>query len=287
MSRRCPICSADDWSPRVGALRDAPDIGVVQCVRCGVVIPEREPAVAIDYASGSMFGAAVPNFDALRQGGATDNKRRVAALREVVDQRPLIDLGCGAGGFLSLVGSGTPKFGVELDQESRQYCLDEGLKVYRTLDEIPEHTREEIQVLTLFHVLEHSSDPRGFLEQALAQLPAVDVVVIEVPCSEDPLLNVVFSEPFAHYTYWSHHCHLHSLASLRLTLGSVLSEVHVERVQRYGLANHLGWLTQGGPGGDTRFAWASGTEVDLRYRESLIDLGYSDTLWATARPLRG
>jgi hypothetical protein len=158
--------------------------------------------------------------------------------------------------------------------------------VFASLSDVPEEIRDEIRVVTLFHVLEHISEPKNFLQSTLSRLPAVEQVVIEVPCSEDPLLNVVFSEPFANHTYWSHHCHLHSMGSLKLLLSSTCRDVSIERIQRYSLANHLGWLTNGGPGGDTRFPWASNTEVDLRYRQSLIDLGCSDTLWATARPLR-
>ncbi len=286
MDQICQFCNNSTWVDRVGSLRDSPDIGVVQCAECGVVIPARTPSVPVNYAAGSMFGTVTPDFAVLRASGLVDSQRRVDALFEVSSHRPVIDIGCGAGGFLSLLKHNAPKYGVELDLESRRFCIDSGLEVFPSLNDVPEEIRSGIQVVTMFHVLEHISDPKHFLESTLSRLPAVELVVVEVPCSEDPLLNVVFSEPFANHTYWSHHCHLHSMASLQLLLGSTFGDVTVERVQRYSLANHLGWLTNGAPGGDARFPWASGTEVDLRYRKSLVDLGFSDTLLATARPLR-
>lgn len=281
MTEHCSICGQDQWLPRPGRLRDAPDVGVVQCGECGVVVPEQEHPITIDYTSGSMFPGGPPDFAALRARGLTDSTRRIDTLGSSIHGKTVLDVGCGAGGFLSLLDNGVANLGIEVDAAARAYCLASGLEVAGDLEEIPGYRRAEVQVLTLFHVLEHIPDPEPFLQSLLTSLPEVEQIIIEVPSAEDPLLTLLFNEPFSRFTYWSHHSHLHTQRSLTHVLSKVSSNVHVQRVQRYGLPNHLGWLREGQPGGDVRYPWAADPALDDPYRAALLAQGCSDTLWAT------
>lgn len=53
--------------------------------------------------------------------------------------------------------------------------------------------------------------------------------------------------------------------------------------QRYGLANHLYWLTKGLPGGHIKLAEFFSQETKASYANDLINLKMCDTLWLVAQ----
>ena len=284
MFATCYVCGGTEWITRVGSLRDAPSIGVVECRDCGLVVPAGAPQVAIDYWAGTMHGDAPIDLAEWRNSCAEDDQRRVKAVQSLLNAGDaVLDIGCGSGGFIhEMKRVGVPTFGIELDSVACDFLNSEGLSVWPDLAQMPESKRQEVQVATMFHVLEHLRDPRVFLREALEALPNVRLFVIEVPCAEDPLLTLYESEAFSCFTYWSHHEHLHSKRSLESVFWGIFDSIEVSRLQRYGLANHLGWLSRGKPGGQVKMSWLERSPADVEYRSEVIAQGFSDTLWAVA-----
>ena len=180
-------------------------------------------------------------------------------------------------------GNGVQAFGIEPDQAAREFLIAENLSVWSDLAQMPGLKRREVRVVTMFHVLEHLRDPRLFLRDAIETLPNARLFVIEVPCAEDPLLTLYGCEAFSRFTYWSHHEQLHSKRSLESLLGELSDTVEVSRLQRYGLGNHLGWLSRGKPGGQVEMAWLEGSPADAYYRLRVVGQGFCDTLWAVVQ----
>ena len=77
---------------------------------------------------------------------------------------------------------------------------------------------------------------------------------------------------------------LHSSNSLvKLLEKSGFEIVESTSVQRYGLSNHLYWLSMGQPGGHVIWDEAFSAATEASYREDLVNQGISDTLWVVAR----
>lgn len=286
---KCYVCNSEIWSLRAGCLRDAPEVQVRECRGCGVVTPESPHGVTVDYRSGSMFssgGSPRLDRDPLT---SEDISRRLRSLAETLSpDASFLDFGCGVGEFLVEAElHGLRGFGVELCDESRKVCRERGVSVWESVLDIPINDRKLISVCTLFHVLEHLKDPRGMIADLIGALPNLKVIFVEVPAADDPLLGLYESDEFSRFTYWSHHEHLHSTMSLALVCSLPSASLKVERVQRYGIANHLGWLVDGEPGGHLRYADRVSCEADLKYRSALIKSGYSDTLWCEIRLTQG
>jgi len=229
-----------------------------------------------------MHGDTPEDLIAWRTNSAEDDQRRAKSVETLLNKAELVlDVGCGAGGFIhELRSKGVHSYGIELDQVARDFLASEDLGVWQNLTEMPESTRIDIKVVTMFHVLEHIRDPREFLREAIAALPNVRLFVFEVPSSEDPLLNLYQCEAFSHFTYWSHHEQLHTKWSLDYLLNDLFGDIKVTRLQRYGIGNHLGWLSTGKPGGQHQMPFAEENQVDVFYRSALISQGFSDSLWA-------
>lgn len=194
----------------------------------------------------------------------------------------ILEVGCGRGDFLVRARErGFEVVGLEIDRRALQLCKGALLDVRSSWMEFPDEERSAVTMCVMFHVLEHLDDPRRFLEELVGAFPHLETLVIEVPCADDPLVTLFANREFSEFTYWSHHSHLHTTLSLSLVLQTLKAPVKVDRIQRYGLANHIGWLLEGQPGGHNRFGPAISSEADLNYRRLLVESGYSDTLVCT------
>ena len=127
MSGACYVCGGVEWITRVGSLRDAPSVGVVECRDCGLVVPAEVPPVVVDYATGTMYGDAPIDFVGWRDTGAADNQRRAAEVRALLHAGDsVLDVGCGSGGFIhELKRGGVNAFGIELDQAASEFLASE------------------------------------------------------------------------------------------------------------------------------------------------------------------
>ena len=138
----------------------------------------------------------------------------------------------------------------------------------------------------MFHVLEHLPDPLPVLRAIRGKLAAESgMLVVEVPHARDFLLSELHNEAFTAFTLWSQHLVLHTRESLSLLLRAAgFVDVEVVGVQRYGLANHLTWLSEGKPGGHQGALARLETEaLGDAYAAALAGIDATDTLVATAR----
>lgn len=93
--------------------------------------------------------------------------------------KSLIDAGCGTGEFLrGMSERGWKIAGTELDHRARQLAST-ALEVRRTLDEF--HDRAPVDVVTMWHSLEHVEDPKAQVEAASRLLPPGGHLIAAVP----------------------------------------------------------------------------------------------------------
>lgn len=80
------------------------------------------------------------------------------------------------------------------------------------------------------------------------------------------------------------HLVLHTRESLRLFLADAgFRDIQIAGVQRYGLANHLTWLSRGEPGGHrTTLAAFETPALGEAYADALARIDATDTLVAIA-----
>jgi len=106
-----------------------------------------------------------------------------------------------------------------------------------------------VDVICLFHVFEHLTDPASWLRIAKQLLAPGGRIVIEVPSLDDPLLSLFNSRAYRDFYFQKQHPFVYSSASLRRVLEHNGFAVETMPYQRYGLENHLTWLAEGRPGG--------------------------------------
>jgi SAM-dependent methyltransferase len=94
----------------------------------------------------------------------------------------LLDVGCGAGDFLASLDPTTfDAEGLEINEDGRQQCLKRGLPVSGTPLEAVDFGKRQFDAVTLWHVVEHLSDPIVTLRAIRKLLSDDGVLVLAVP----------------------------------------------------------------------------------------------------------
>lgn len=173
--------------------------------------------------------------------------------------------------------------GIEPDLAARELANQKGAKVYESAN-LAIDDRVQVDVVSLFHVVEHFYDPTIELQRIRNLLRPGGLVVIETPNSDDALLSKYENSEFQNFTYWSHHPMLHSHKSLQaLVERNNFTVLENLGIQRYDLNNHLYWLSKGLPGGHEVWRGTSSDDAIESYAKSLIANKTCDTLWLVAQ----
>ena len=106
-------------------------------------------------------------------------------------------------------------------------------------------------------------------------------MIIEVPSLDDPLSSLYKSPAHRDFYFQKQHPYVYSAKSLRRVLEHHGFRVEIVPYQRYGLENHLQWLSAGKPGGNAEFA-RTFQSCDAAYRAALEASGLTDTVFAIA-----
>ena len=277
INKNCPICENVDVALVTKGLRDAEDIRVLKCSECSAVfLSTFEHIVPEFYSNNGMFQAVV-NYTKWLKGSEVDDKRRFKFLKSSLKNKTLLDIGCGAGGFLSLAKkSAKEAYGVEINESVHSFLCDNGINVCKDISEFQD---EKFDVITMFHVLEHIKDPVDFLKNVALKLKKDGKIIIEVPNDDDALLSLYNCEAFKKHTYWS--CHLYSYNKKvlkRIMHRTGLKIKYIKYFQRYGLFNHLNWIFSQKPNGHSSSHFMNNRLNNKLYGYFLGFLGKTDTI---------
>jgi SAM-dependent methyltransferase len=154
--------------------------------------------------------------------------------------------------------------------------------VYESVDKAKEMGLT-FEALTIFHVIEHITNPHKFLHDLKPILKPGGLVFIETPNANDALLTKYALSYFQSFTYWSHHPILYTKKSLSdLLILNGFSVLENSGTQRYKLGNHLYWLSCGKPGGHLQWQEFEDSPASEAYSEHLIKEEINDTLLIVA-----
>jgi len=274
----CYLCKSKKYSLRPGRVRDAQNLEIRECNKCGLVFLSTDAHIDIKhYENSGMFGSKLPSIDEVLKTTSVDDNRRFETLKEIIVNKSLLDFGCGSGGFLIKARNLAKNVaGVELEKRVRSYWLGK-LKIYGNLSSI----KEKYDVITAFHVIEHLNDPRKTIRELLSILTKSGRLIIEVPSSDDALLTLYKCKSFQKFTYWSHHLYLFNsstLSKIAKQAGALITGI--KQIQRYPLSNHLYWLSNGKPGGHAKWKFFETDVLHEAYSSALSSLGKCDTILA-------
>lgn len=208
----------------------APSLRFFLCSSCDLRF--FDPLVTGD----STFYERLSAFD----GYYMDTKPEFDFAKRLISAQDLIlEIGGGKSGFSSSMAAGNYT-GLEFNEEAVQAARDAGIRM--SLDSIEHHAaenREKYDVVCSFQVLEHVSNPRSFLEAAMACLKTGGKLIVSVPSHDSFLrmtVNLVLNMPPHHVTIWSDR----SLLNMAAIIGARMESLEHETVASY----HFRWFIQ-------------------------------------------
>jgi len=182
---------------------------VVRCNSCGLLYTNPQPPV-----SDLETHYSKEYFDSwFKDCAAHINKRFKKRLKEIdalANKGRLLDIGCGPGFFLETAKKdGWDVHGVEFSVFAAEYA-----KKTFDINVIPGEVKQGLfaeksfDVITQWHVLEHSRDPMSLLKLTRSYLKDDGLLAIEVPNIQSPFVNLVKEKwellaPGEHLYYFS------------------------------------------------------------------------------------
>jgi SAM-dependent methyltransferase len=282
----CQCILAENIVPYCTGTRDTTHVKTYQDSVSKVIFNDHVPNV-IEYREGryrhvikDQLDKDVLNHDYDSQ---LDVARRKSDFLQMIVNRDIIDYGCGRGKFLIEVnGISHSTRGIELEEEASAVLRPYGIICSASLSDVAACS---VDTVFMFHSFEHLSNPLETLRGVRRVLRPGGYIVLEVPNSRDILLERYKSSSFRNFTLWSQHLILHAQQSISNMLRFAgYREILTKGIQRYGLANHLNWLIDNKPSGQSSgLHLLFSDDVELAYGKSLKEIGMSDTLYATAR----
>jgi len=245
--RNCPICVGKSKNIITQFTREFPGSGpmVVSCSRCNLTylspVPtdkEYEKFYNNDRQRKFMENVIVEDYD----GKVFDNDtRRVKLIKQYIDPGcSILDVGTGNSNFVGLMENAV---GIDVSAPRVEAAIKSGRNVVNC--NIFDWDKK-VDVVTMFHVLEHITNPIDFVLRAKSILNDGGKLIIEVPNLNDALVGL---NKYKDFYYQVAHCTYFTPSTLRAFLELCgLCVVNEVRLQRYSLDNHLHWLFRGRAG---------------------------------------
>lgn len=277
------LSTEDSFEPYYPQTRDRDDVSVLKCKKSGVIILNRTDHITEDYYNNIDQWVEFDNksYLELLAECEDDDFRRLDTIEPFIENKVWVDYGAGAGGLL-LNGEEITKRAYAVERQKKaveQLKKDKNIIVCENFSDIS----EQVDVVTLFHVLEHFKDPIQKLKEIYDKLLDGGTLVVEVPHARDFLLSILNVESFKKTFMWSEHLILHTQKSLKKTLTEAgFEKVEIQPIQRYPLSNHLYWLKNGLPNGHKHFSFLNSKGMDKQYEKTLKSIDACDTLIAFA-----
>lgn len=167
----------------------------------------------------------------------------------------VLEVGCGKGVFGQLLPDNAAYYGLEFNQVAAEKARMAGLHV--EIDSIENHAAKNLNtydVVCHFQVLEHVTNPRGFLEACVQALKPGGQLIVAVP-AEDSFMSIAediwLNMPPHHLTKWSDKALNFAFDSLKLEnvefwhepLADFHQNLHRSTMLNFGLKNIFGIKT--------------------------------------------
>jgi 2-polyprenyl-3-methyl-5-hydroxy-6-metoxy-1,4-benzoquinol methylase len=238
-----------------------------------------DPVPTVDYET-YIPRAKKFNLEKYKNNNAYFMERLEKIKKYVSASDTILEVGASDGHFLECLKKeylSKKLYAVEPDSSTLAERNKRNLSSYSDIKDFLDENIE-VDMVCMFHVFEHLEDPGAMLVNVSNALGHDGKLIIEVPALSDPLLGLYEIEAFSDFYFQAQHPYIYTSSSLKRVLESNGYKINeVIPFQRYGLGNHLSWLKNNRPGGDSVIEDVV-SEVDHVYRNALEKKGQTDSV---------
>lgn len=282
----CPLCGSDSTFVFHNVVWHRPDATVWRCEACDLAFihpmmtPDEEERFYRAYNAHVKARGVVEQGtpEELHRKGLVLAKKRLSVVSHFFKTvSRALEIGSSTGAFIELIANaGVDCHAVELNDANREYSKRFAKEVYTDIACVTSSTR--FDMIYMFHVFEHIRNPLRMLDSCRMHLKSGGLVLVEVPNIDDPLITLYNCKAFKDFYFQTMHPYIYSPVSLERVFQNAGFKV-LEKIlyQRYGIDNHLTWISKGIPGGDEHLEEIFGSSIE--YKKSLAKAGKTDTMF--------
>lgn len=257
MNFRCINCGSIKYVDIALKCRDSEAFKILKCKECNLVQLDHMPEIFEDqnfYDTDQQVKNCISDLtlEQMKVNAKEDNLRRYEMIKRYSsEESKLLEIGCGYGFFLELLqDNGFFAKGIEIGEERRRIankrCNNRVQSINLLADTMLESS-EKFDIVCLFQVLEHISNPVLFLSN-INQLFLKDssAVIIEIPNLDDQMLNQ--SKGYFDFYWQRAHLIYYNKQTVKMVLekaGYYIEDIY--GIQRYGLENSFNWIINQAP----------------------------------------
>jgi SAM-dependent methyltransferase len=288
----CEICETTQWTHvYAGPVRDGgfgschDGADVAECGSCGVRRLREDcciPASAYETDQyRAKLGAGLDSVSYFANHDRFQLHTLAVLPRDRLRDSTVADVGCGAGALLDHVrGLTSAQLAIEPCALYHADLAARGYHVFPYVQDALSDWRGCVDVAFSIQVIEHTQNPRAFLEDIRPLLRPGGCLIVSTPNSRDILMDLLPDEypPFFYRVVHRWYFDAASLATCARLAGFEVAGV--AHVHRYGLANAMQWLRDRRPCGDVRLPVIENV-ADQQWTAYLEMTGRSDCLFVT------
>ena len=245
--KKCVLCNNKNFNIISKKVRDSKKHKVIKCKKCQHIqlfpIPtEKEEGKFYDEnlqdKNIKYFGGIKEN----REKSLEDTKRRVNFVKSLIPKKgKILEIGSGHGFFIETMEKLNYNIiGIEISKEKRKFSKRITKSKIFNVNLIKDSLDlKDLDVIVMFHVLEHLSNPSDFLKKISLMLKPNGKIILEVPNSND--IQLLSNKSYNEF-YWQR-AHLHYFNPKSLT--TVISKAGLKSkkigIQRYSIENFINW----------------------------------------------
>ena len=289
---KCILCENSKFSKLSKKVRDSDQFHIIQCLSCKNIQINPIPTInsnkkfydqnrqiknmKIDY-----------NLIELRKKSKNDTKRRVAFFKKNIKKnKKILEIGSGNGFFLEELKKENYNInGCEISKERLIHLKKlKNITIYNyDFNFKMSEFEDKFDIVVMFHVLEHISNPKKFLENVRNILKQKGKIIIEVPNSDDHQL--VLNENYNQW-YWqrAHVNYYHPKTLSKILSKTKFKKIKIFGIQRYSIENMFYWKLKNSPQKENpTFSLTKPYDwIEKSYKTKVEKRMKSDTIIATA-----
>lgn len=292
----CEVCGNDNWTEvysgriRDGSVGNYAENGTVgECSVCHVQRLAERCTIPDDYYETDQYRLALQQSVSSEKAYA-EQDWSVRYTHEVlwptsVRGKTVADIGCGVGSFLDTCrGLAAKQIAVEPCIPFQDSLKNRGYHVFGSSEEASGSFTAAVDLAVSIQVIEHVSNPVGFLRAIRPLLKNDGELLITTPNRRDILRSLV-PEVFDEFFYRKvHRWYFDTDSLVECATRSGYEVVSCVTIQKYGMANALQWLRDKKPKGFSQLP-GIGPSADGFWKGYLQEIGQADTLSLRLRPL--
>jgi 2-polyprenyl-3-methyl-5-hydroxy-6-metoxy-1,4-benzoquinol methylase len=289
--KKCRLCKNMQLLTVSKKVRDSKKHKILQCKKCEFIqlypLPNQIELSEFYDKNRQVKNAGINyNIATIERKAYEDTKRRVETIQRLVKKKQrIIEIGSGHGFFLKKMADlGWDITGIEISKQRREDS-EKRTKVKILNVNLNDNTENlgKFDIVLLFHVLEHISEPVEFLANIKKMLSKNGKLIIEVPNVKDHHLHS--SKEYTEWYWQKAHLNYFSSNTLKHTLQKAkFKKISINGIQRYSIENFFYWKINKKPQllnpakkVTEDFEW-----LEKYYKKYLEDNLVSDTIIVTA-----